>query len=251
MVPTSALALLALLLYPISTLYGGPAPQPPSSTVDNHVITVSGEGEVLAKPDVGILVMALQSTAPIAQEALEANARKAKAVESAVASMQLSPRAYKITSATLGQAGGAYGMVLYGATQSVYVFFDSSDLSDATKLTEKTAAVVEGLRKAGAVPGNVAGAGLGGLLIYAVRDSGGYQKQALQKAIANAHDAAQDVAKGLAVKITGLRNVSTDYSFGISEMGNIKLGGLSFSLYSTKNDEISVRATVNAEYDFK
>ena len=55
--------------------------------MQDHVITVSRGGEAFAKPDLGILVMTIRSSAPIAEEAVAENGRKAKAVEAALAAL--------------------------------------------------------------------------------------------------------------------------------------------------------------------
>jgi uncharacterized protein YggE len=229
--------------------------------VHKHVISVSGSGEAFAKPDLGIMVMTIRSTAPIAEEAVAENGRKAKAVQSALAALGYPPQGYKVSSVTFGQAGGAYygpnqtGIVAYEASQFVYVFFEAPDLSDVAKLTEKTAAVLEALRKAGAVPGNIenplAPATQGALIVYTIKDSAGYERQALRKAIARAREAAGDVAKGLGVQIIGVRNVRTDYFMGNTQFDSIALGGLSYNFYSTKSDEVKIRANATVDYDFK
>jgi uncharacterized protein YggE len=227
------------------------------------VITVSRGGEAYAKPDLGIMVMTIRSSGPIAGEAVAENARKAKAVESALAALGYTPKGYKITSVTFGQAGGPrYGnqpeIVVYEASQYVYVFFEAADLSDVAQLTEKSATVIEALRKAGAVPANVGGPRLptvqpGALIIYTIKDSQEYERQALQQAIGRARDAAQDIAKGTGVRITGLRNVKSSFLYGNygPRGATISLEDLSFRWYSTKSDEIEIGASATVDYDFK
>lgn len=73
-----------------------------SQSVQNHIITVSRSGEAFAKPDVGILIMSIRSSAPIADEAVAENGKKAKAVESALASLGIAPAGYQISSAIIG-----------------------------------------------------------------------------------------------------------------------------------------------------
>jgi uncharacterized protein YggE len=229
----------------------------------DHVITVARAGEAYAKPDLGILVMSIRSSSPIADEAVAENGRKAKAVETALAALGFAPSGYKITPLVFGQAGGPrYGpmqpeMTAYEASQFVYVLFEAADLGDTAKLTEKTAAVIEALRKAGAVPGNVMGPRMPqaqeGLIIFTVKDSDPYERQALQKAIARARDAAKDIATGMGVEITGLRNVRGSALGGnyLPHSGLPSLEGLPYRFYSTTSDEIKISTTVTVEYDFK
>jgi hypothetical protein len=137
------------------------------------------------------------------------------------------------------------------------VFFEAADLSDAAHLTEKTAAVIEGLRKAGAVPGNAEGLRLPqaqeGLIIYTVKDSEIYERQALKQALGRARVAAQDIAKGMGVQITGVRNVMASYLGGDygPRSRQIPLEGLPYRFCSTKSDEIEIHASATVDYDFK
>ncbi len=255
-----ATAILAFSLFNFPSILAQNQTGAEPQAVQNHVITVTRGSNAYAKPDLGIMVMSIQSSSPIAEEAVAENGRKAKAVESALTTLGYTPEGFKITSATFGHGGPNYGpmqpgMVAYEATQLVYVFFEAADLSDMAKLTEKTAAVIEALRKAGAVPGNSAISRLpqmqGELIIYTVKNSEPYEKQALQQAIARARDAAQDVATGLGVQITGLRNVKTSGPSGDLQNSNIALEGLPYRFFSTKSDEIRIHAAVTVEYEFK
>jgi uncharacterized protein YggE len=258
-----AATIFSFSLFALLTILARSQTENESQTVHNHVISVSRGGEAYGKPDLGIMVMTIRSTAPIAEEAVAENGRKAKAVESALAALGYAPQGYKISSVTFGHAGGrSYGpaqpeMVAYEASQFVYVFFEASDLSDMARLTEKTAAVIEALRKAGAVPGDVEGPRLptssNALIIYTMKDSEQYERQALQQAIGRARDAAQDIAKAMGVQITGLRNITSGYLGGnyMPRSGNTALEGLPYRFYSTKSDEVRIHANATVDYDFK
>jgi uncharacterized protein YggE len=236
-----------------------------SQSVQNHVITVSRSGEAYAKPDLGILVMSVQSTSPIADEAVASNAQKVQAAEMALAGLGFGPSGYQVTSVTFGQAGGQRfpgqpDITAYTATQYVYVFFESPDLADVGRLTQKTASVIEALRKAGAVPANgsppfgSAFPGVpGALIIYTIKDSAKYEHEASQVATARARDAAEDLATGTGVQITGLRNVQSSYLGGnvMPRSGPSPLTGLRYRWYTTKIDELEIIANATVEYDFK
>jgi uncharacterized protein YggE len=256
-------AIVSLSLFSLPMMLAQSQTEHDSQTVQNHVISVSRGGEAYGKPDLGIMVMTIRSTAPIAEEAVAENGRKAKAVESALAALGYAPQGYKISSVTFGHAGGrSYGlnqpeMVAYEAAQFVYVFFEAADLSDMAQLTEKTAAVIEALRKAGAVPHDIEGPRLpnapNALIIYTMKDSEQYERQALQQAIGRARDAAQDIAKAIGVQVTGLRNITSGYLGGnyMPRSGDIALEGLPYRFYSTKSDEVRIHANATVDYDFK
>jgi uncharacterized protein YggE len=241
---------------------GGATPNADSQSVQNHEITVSRGGEAVAKPDLGILVMSLRSSSPIADEAVANNGRKAKDAQSALTGLGFAPTGFQISSVKMGQAGaaripGQTDVTVYEATQYVYVFFEGADLNDVGHLTEKAASVIEALRKAGAEPANLnAGpiAAQGSLIIYTVKDPTEYEHKALQVAIARARDAAQDIAVGTGVQLGGLRNVQTSYLSGSSvapRTGAGPLEGLGYRWFTSKNDELQISANVTLEYDFK
>jgi uncharacterized protein YggE len=237
-----------------------------TQSVEGHVITVSRSGEAYAKPDLGILVMSIQSTSPIADEAVAKNAQKAKDVEAGLKGLGFTPDGYQISSVTFGQQGGPRfpgqtDITAYQATQYVYVLFEAADLADVARLTEKTASVIEALRKAGAVPANsngfgpaILGPGQNALIIYTVKDPAPYERQATQVAIQRAREAAQDVATGAGVQLAELRNVQSGYLSGtgvIPRTGSNPLQGLKYRWFTTKSDELEIIAGATVQYDFK
>jgi uncharacterized protein YggE len=234
-----------------------------AQSVQNHEISVSRGGEAVAKPDLGILVMSLRSSSPIADEAVASNGRKAKDAQSALAGLGFAPTGFQISSVKMGQAGaaripGQTDVTVYEATQYVYVFFEGADLNDVGHLTEKAASVIEALRKAGGEPANLGpgpvSAAQGSLIIYTVKDPTEYEHKALQVAIARARDAAKDIAAGTGVQLGGLRNVQTGYLSGSNvapRTGAGPLEGLGYRWFSPKNDELQISANVTLEYDFK
>lgn len=242
----------------------GPVDSQSQNTKD-HVITVIRNGAVFAKPDLGILAMALRSSGAVPEEVVAESAGKAKLVESALSSLGYNSTSFKITSVVVGEAGGGpygpnqLGIPVFEATQYVYVFFEAADLSDVVRLTEKSVAVMEALRKSGAVPADTIGprrfpqTQTGGLIIYTVKDSGPYERQALQKAIGRARDAAQDIATGMQVQITGVRNIKASALMGnyMPRSGLPYLQGLPYLFYSTQSDEIEISANATVDYDFK
>src|SRR5580658_4101018 len=76
----------------------------------------------------------------------------------------------------------------------------------------------------------------GALIIYTVKDPAQYEHQAMQVAIGRARDAAQDIAVGVKVQITGLRNVQSTFLRGnvMPRTGQSPLTGLKYRWYSTK-----------------
>lgn len=252
------------LPFTLPTLFAQTQDDVQSYNAQKHVITVVRNGTVFAKPDVGILAMSIHSTAPIAEEAVAENGKKAKSAEDALTALGFASADYKLTPVIFGQqAAGPYhvpnsdAVTVYEATQYVYVFFDSAALGDVVSLTAKSAAIMEALRKAGAVPANLTGPRFGqaqgGMIVYAIKDSSQYERQALQIAIGRARDAAEDIAKGMSVQIAGVRNVKSGALGGnyLPHSGIPYLEGLPYRFYSVKSDEVEISANAAVDYDFK
>jgi uncharacterized protein YggE len=239
---------------------GAPAKNAESQSVQDHVITVSRSGEATAKPDLGILMMSIHSSSPIADEAVTENGRKVKDVQSALAGLEFGPSAFQISSVTLGQAGGGRfpgqaEVTAYEATQYVYVFFEGADLNDVGHLTTKAASVIEALRKAGAVPASSMGfapMAQESLIVYTIKDPTQYENQALRMAISRARAAAQDIAAGTGVQLGGLLNVQSGYLGGnvIPRSGSSPLEGIKYRWFSPKIDELQIIANATLQYSF-
>jgi uncharacterized protein YggE len=230
-----------------------------------HSITVIRNGTIFAKPDLGILAMTIESSAALPEEAVAENGRKAKEVVHSLEALgYASGTGYKLTSVVVGEGGAGHfgpiqpGITVYAAVQYVYVFFEAADLADVVHLTEKSVAAMEALRKAGAVPAAATGPRTpqmmgGGLIIYTIKDSSPFEKQALQKAIGRARDAAQEIASSMPVQITGVHNIRSSGLAGnyMPRSGLPYLEGLPYLFYSTKSDEIEISVNATIDYDFK
>ena len=242
--------------------------------VHGDMITVTRAGTAFAKPDLGILTMVIHSSEPLVQEATSDNLQKVKAAESDLAGLGFSPSQYKVTSVSFGRdgtniAGGVQYVqpnqpppMGYTVSQCVYVFFGSQDLSDVAQLSEKIAAAIEALRKAGAVPTGPTLAGGrrfyppqagAAMVVYTIKDSDKYEREALQQALQRAKEAAQDVARTMQVHLVKLDSVRTG-ALGRSypmRSGLTPLEGLPYRFYSERSDEVQISAVATLNYVFK
>ena len=263
-------AILALLLFSFPAVAGQvrmrATMQEP--TIHGDVITVSRAGTAFAKPDLGILTMAIRSSEPLVEEATSDNVNKAKAVETALAGLGYSPDQYKITSVAFGQDGAGMQYVQpnraapmgYEVSQYIYVYFAGPELGDVTQLGEKEAAVIEALRKAGAVPASPSPAGRiypsqsqAAMVVYTIKDSDRYEREALQQALQRAREAAHDVARTMQVHIVRLDSVRTGFLARAYPMRNglAPLEGLPYRFYSPTSDEVQISANATLNYIFK
>jgi uncharacterized protein YggE len=242
-------------------------------TIHGDMITVSRAGTAFAKPDLAILTMAIQSSEPLVGEATTDNVQKAKAVESALAGLGFSHDQYKVTSVAFGRDGanGAGGVQYvqpnqpppmgYSVSQYVYVFFDGPELNDVAQLGEKVAGAIEALRKAGATPTSPSlGPGRfyppqsqAAMVVYTIKDSDKYEREALQQALQRAKEAAQDVATTMQVQLVKLDSVRTGFLSRAYPMRNglTPLEGLPYRFYSDRSDEVQISANATLNYIFK
>lgn len=247
----AAVALLFLVALPVMARAQEPRP---------HFITVNSTGSVLARPDLGILVMVVQSSAPLAADAITENAKKVKAIQSAIEGLGYSSKNYKIAPVILSPAGGPCyapgrsSITGILASQFVYVFFEGAELNDPAELNQKSGPAVDALIKAGAVPSVGAfrspSQPRGTLIVYTIKHPSSEEAQALQNAMADARAKAEQIASHLHVQITGLASInSLVRSYGQQLSG--RLEDLPYRYYSTEGDEVEISGTVTLAYTFK
>lgn len=239
----------------------------------DQTISGSGAGYASAHPDVAVLTLVISSSAPLAADAVTQDAKKAADVRSALKQLGYGDAAFQVTLPTLLRAGGPY----YGNNQPaitgiedqryVYVFFRGNDLNDSKQLTEKMAAAVDALIKAGAAPASnpYAPQQESGMIVYTLDNPAQYEQEATKKAVADARSNAQLIASELGAKITGLCSASTNvdnYSFGIAggminsfasftQVEQNPLAELPFRFYSALPERIVVEARATVTYSFQ
>jgi uncharacterized protein len=238
----------------------------------DHVISVNGNAQVPAPADVALLTLLIRSSAPLAADAVAENAKTTMDVRTALTGLGYAGSSFRITAATITKAGGPY----YGPNQPaitgieaqryVYVFFRGDELKDERRLTEKAAATVDALVKAGASPANnpYAPQQQASVLIYALENPAEFEKQAMQKALDQARAEAQTVAEKMGVQIAGVCNVSAGATSnnvpfvgigagigGLVQQAQDPLSALPYRYYSIQPDMVMVPANASVTYDFK
>lgn len=240
---------------------------------NNHVITVSANGQVPAKPDAAILTLIIQSSAPLATDAAAENAIKSTNIKSALTKLGYSAQSFQITPVTLLRAGGPY----YGnnqpqitgieARQYVYIFFRGDQLNDQNRFTEKTATAIDALLRADAILASnpYAPQQQVGSVVYALEHPSEYEKQALRKALDQARTDAQVIAEEMGVQLAGVcsSQTNTGYAFGYAagiaggDIGGLfqqaqnPLAELPFRYYSAQPELVVVQASASLTYNFK
>jgi uncharacterized protein YggE len=230
-----------------------------------HVITVSSNSQVFARPDLGILILTIQSSAPLAADALRQNTRKAGDVQAALAALGYSADSFKISPAVFTRAGGRYypdqpSVTGIQAEQFIYVFFGSDQLKDQSQLGQRVAATIDALTKSGAAAANPFPQQQTAMVVYTVKDPLPYEGRALQEALGRARDGADAIAKKMGVEISGLHSVSTGFLRGGVVGGVITpypqaaqnaLAELPYHFYSTRADQVAITADATVNYDLR
>ncbi len=235
-----------------------------------HVITASATGRVLARPDLGILILEIEASAPLAADAASQCARKASDIGAALAGLGNAAGSFQFSPVVFSRAGGQYygpnqpTLTGIAAQQYVFVFFEGSVLTDASQLNQKIAATIDALTKSGAGAANPYPQPQAAMVVYTVKDAATYESQALEKALASAREKAQAMAKQLGVEITGLRTVSSNFTYtgyGVDMVGGAigpypqvptnPLQDLPYRFYSTRPDQVPITASANLTYSFR
>jgi uncharacterized protein YggE len=236
-----------------------------------HLITANGRGEVFVQPDLGILILEVQSSSPLAADALREEATRAANVQSALEALGYIAGSFKLSPVVFTRAGGAY----YGpnqpsitgiqAEQFVYIFFGSGVLKTPAELGRKVAAAIDALIKSGAAPANPFPQQAASMVVYTVRDPSPYENQALQQAVTRARETAETIAKGLGVQLSGLQNASTFFETGSAGVAGGMLGTigpfpqagsnavteLPYRFYSVRSDQVAITASATLRFGFR
>ncbi len=196
------LGLLALLMAATWILYS------PGATValaqqndrDLHAITVSGEGEVRAEPDIAIVTAGVTHQAVSSQEAMDEVSRRQAAVIAAARSLGIERRDIQTTGLSLSP--------IYRQRRpnddnvEIEGYRASNNVSLTVRDLRRTSDVLDAVLAAGA--NNIGG------LRFSFADPEQLRVQALTNAIANAENKARAMAAAAGVDITGVMSIQEE-----------------------------------------
>jgi uncharacterized protein YggE len=161
---------------------------------DNHGITVSGEGEIRAEPDIALVTVGVTHTAPTSQEAMDDVSRRQTAVIAAA-------RALGIESRDIQTTGLSLSPVYRPRPRS-----DDIPEIEAYRASNNVSLTIRDLRRISAVLDAMltSGANTVGNLRFSFANPEALRLQALSNAIANAEAKAQALAAVAGVTMTGV-----------------------------------------------
>jgi uncharacterized protein YggE len=161
---------------------------------NDHGITVTGEGEVRAEPDIAIVTVGVTHIAPTSQEAMDEVSRRQTAVIAAARSLGIESRDIQTT-------GLSVSPVYRPRPRSdeppeIEAYRASNNVSITVRDLRRTSAILDAALAAGA--NNIGG------LRFSFANPDELRIQALTNAIANAETKAQAMASAAGVALTGV-----------------------------------------------
>lgn len=251
-------SLLSLAFLPLAYPQVG-VQDPPSCP---SVINTSGQGTVVAKPDIAVVFMAVRSSAGIAADALVSNQKKEAEIEQRLRTMGLKEK-FQFSGNRFGPSGPPNygqprtGVTGFDVTEYVYVFLDVAGFQSMAQLEKRIGEVIDELTRAGASAVDTQVPRLGCqqstcTVAFAVKDASKYVQQATEEATRKARSSGQAIARSLNVEIAGLRSVHAGAAQYYGQpQGSNPLDDLSFEFWSASAQSVPVSATVNMQFTTK
>lgn len=203
-------------------------------------LSVSGEGEVKAKPDVATLRLGVVTTAKTAQEAIRENAQRMDEVIDAMKAIGVPSEDLQTTGISLSP------VVDYDEKSPTY-------LKIVQYRVEDTLSIEVDVEKAGRVLDEAveAGANVGGGLIFGLRDVSMFRDSALTAAVEAARHNAEVIAEALKGRLIGARSVDATYGGRPSLMRGTLEKAMEVQRTPIEPGELTVSATVRMTYEYE
>lgn len=224
-------------------------------------ISVSSMGKVKVKPDACVLLLEVRSTSPLASDALQQNNKKLAEVTAKMKEMGIKEEDTKWSGNQFTPAGGGRYYMPAGQRPTGFDVYNTlqvrmRDVSPANpdELFKKVATTLDELGKIGVsvMSFDISRISLGGAstVIFTLQHPEEYEKQANEMAIEKAKPVAEDLAKKMGVKVTGVHSVQSSFP----RLPERPYGGgteLDFIYFSSSPDELTVKANMVVNFSFK
>jgi len=209
-----------------------------------QTVSVSGEGEASAAPDVAFINLAVQTEAPTAREEIDKNSASMAGVIDALKRIGIPEASLRTSGLSLNPVRGRQRpedpqpppITGYQATNSL------------TVKVEPVAKAGEALDVAVSAGANIAGG-----IRFAVNDDADLQKRALDGAVKSARAKADAIASAAGVRVTGVRAMSEEGGQGVpvarAELQSADARGGAF-VPPVQPGELTLRTRVRVVYTF-
>ena len=223
-------------------------------------ILVSATGKVAARADLAIVFLSTRASAALAADALDQNAKKVREVRAKLVSMGYREDQIHFSGNRFAPTGrGGYyagqeqptGFDVYNI---FYVYLEGTELKDINVLDAKVGALLDELGKIGAGPVNmpVLSSTWGATVVaFTVKEAATYEKEAYQAAMDNAQPIAEDIARRMKVKISGIESVSLTSTVRPVLSAATPLSEIPYDYLSSSPEDVPVRVSVNVRYSYK
>ena len=191
-------SLIILLVAALVFLLGGPYEA--ASTTEEVTVTVQGRGSLRVTPDLALLYMGVEVTAPTAQEAAQENARIMQAVLEKLSSYNIPKDQIKTTWFSL------WRLTEYQAGEQKFKGFRVSHTLEVP---------VRDIPKMGEILDAAVGAGVNVVnnVTFSVQDPKKTYQRALLQAVKDAHSKAEALAQAQGLKIKEIKKVVEKQAF--------------------------------------
>jgi uncharacterized protein YggE len=163
-----------------------------------RVLALTGEGRIVAKPDMASIQLGIAATADTAQEAMQKHAAQLKSVLLRIQALSISADDLQISGFTITPLGDPED-----ARPGRIKGFRVEDTLTVKVAVLRAAEVLD--------VGLSAGASLAGGIAFRVRDEAPYRAQALRAAAQAAQREAEVVSQAMQVKLRGKKNAEVVY----------------------------------------
>jgi len=235
------------------------AAQPPEP---RQTISVGSVGKVTAKPDLAIIFVSARSSSPLAADALEQNKKKIQEVKAKLLSLGYKEDQLHFSGNRFTPAGG--GMYYTGRDRpsgfdvynNIYIYLEAADLKNLDEFNARVSQVLDEMGKLGVGPTTmpISSVSMGGasVVAFVVKDPAPYENQAYTQAMDKARPIADDIAKRMNVRITGIASVNPSVMSRSAVMGpSNPLEEIPYEYLSSSIDEVPIRVRLNVVFTFK
>lgn len=205
-----------------------------------RIISVTGQAEMTVKPDMATLNFGVETNAPTAQEA---QAQNSVAMNKVIAILQASGIAKEDIQTSNFSLFPVYEYQgeKPNLKQVVSGYRCNNTVTVRVKDISNTGAIIDAATKAGAT--NIGG------ISFGLVNSKSYEDQMLAKAVQNAREKAEIMARAAGVQITGIARMS-DGSVSVSPAGRMFLSDAAYGSTPVEPGQVTIRASVSIDFTF-
>lgn len=248
-ITTYALALIFLMILSVYFLVS--INQKLNTATTANTVSFSGEGKVLAKPDIAVISLSIVTQALTSKEAQDNNSAKSKAVVNFLKKQDVAEKDIKTTGYNIypqytyprPQSGASYLMPIDGGPKiSGYQVVESLEVKmrDLTKVSQILDGVV------------AAGANQVGQLTYQIDNPEKIKDEARAKAIADAKSKAKSLESQIGIKLGKIVNFSEGFNgYPIPIMLESRVVGKDLGGPSVPSGENEIMVSVTLTYQIK